>query len=58
MGSEIDLDYVEKRKFLTKLGLELRPSVIKPVASRYTDYAMPAPSIKKDYRKTGWCVMV
>jgi hypothetical protein len=32
------LDDVEKRKFWTLLGLELQP-----VASSYTDYAIPAP---------------
>jgi hypothetical protein len=31
------LDDVEKRQFLTLPGLELQP-----VASRYTDYAVPA----------------
>jgi hypothetical protein len=37
------LDDVEKRNFLTLLGLELDPSVIQPVASHYTDYAILAP---------------
>jgi hypothetical protein len=37
------LDDVEKRKFLTLPGLVLRPSAVQPVASRCTDYAMPAP---------------
>jgi hypothetical protein len=32
------LDDVENREFLTPSGLELQP-----VASRYTDYAIPAP---------------
>jgi hypothetical protein len=36
-------DDLEKRKFLTLPGLELRPSVVQPVSSRYTDYAIPAP---------------
>jgi hypothetical protein len=36
------LDDVEKRKFLSLLKLELNPSVIQPVASRCTDYAIPA----------------
>jgi hypothetical protein len=31
------VDDMEKRKFLTPYGLELRPSVVQPVASRYTD---------------------
>jgi hypothetical protein len=32
-----------KREFFTLLGLELRPLGRPPVASRYTDYAIPAP---------------
>jgi hypothetical protein len=39
------LDNVEKRKFLPLPRLELRPSVVQPVASRYTDYATPAPIV-------------
>jgi hypothetical protein len=33
------LDDLEKRKFSTLPGLELRPPFVQPVASRYTDYA-------------------
>jgi hypothetical protein len=44
VGSTVDLDDVEKRKFLTLPELELRPPAIQPVASRYTDYVIPAPS--------------
>jgi hypothetical protein len=33
------LDDVEKRKCLTLPGLNSKPSVVQPVASRYTDYA-------------------
>jgi hypothetical protein len=41
------LDDLEKRKFLTPVGLELRPlPVVQPVASRYTDYAIPAPFLE------------
>jgi hypothetical protein len=40
VGPRAGLDDVEKRKFLTLPGLELRPSVVQPVASRYIDYAM------------------
>jgi hypothetical protein len=36
VGPRIDLDDVEKRKFLTPPGLELRS------LSRYTDYSIPA----------------
>jgi hypothetical protein len=39
------LDDVEERKFLILLGLELDPSVVQPVASRYTDCAIPAPHV-------------
>jgi hypothetical protein len=38
VGTRAGLDDVEKRKFLTLPGLELQL-----VASRYTDYAIPAP---------------
>jgi hypothetical protein len=44
MGPRADLDDVEKRKFLTLLELELQPSVLQPVASCYTDYAILAPA--------------
>jgi hypothetical protein len=40
------LDDLEKRKFLTLPGLELDLSAVQPVASRYTDYATPAPVCK------------
>jgi hypothetical protein len=36
------VDNLEKRKFLTLPGLELDPSVVQPVASRYTDCTIPA----------------
>jgi hypothetical protein len=36
------LDDMEKKTFLTLPGLELRPSVAKPVANRYTDCPIPA----------------
>jgi hypothetical protein len=38
------LDDVEKRKFFILPGLELNPSVVQPVASHYTDYAIPVPT--------------
>jgi hypothetical protein len=41
----IGLDDVEKRKFFTLPGLKL----FHPVASRYTDYAIPAPSHSGGY---------
>jgi hypothetical protein len=36
------LDDMEKRKFLTLPGLELDTSLVQPVASLYTYYAIPA----------------
>jgi hypothetical protein len=41
MDPRAGLDDVEKRKFLTLPGLELRP--LSRPASRYTDCAIPAP---------------
>jgi hypothetical protein len=38
------LDDLEKRKFLTPPGLELRLLSRPSVASRYSDYAIPAPN--------------
>jgi hypothetical protein len=38
------LDDMEK-KFLNLPGLELDPSVVQPIASRYTDYAVPDPYV-------------
>jgi hypothetical protein len=55
MGGWMDpiagLDDVEKRKFLNLPGLELQPlGLPAPVASRYTDYAVPAPICVYMYR--------
>jgi hypothetical protein len=45
LNPEAGLDDVDKRKFLTLPGLELRPpSVAQSVATRYTDCAIPAPA--------------
>jgi hypothetical protein len=44
MGPRAGLNHMEKRKFLTLLGLELDSSVVQPIASRYTDCAIPASS--------------
>jgi hypothetical protein len=41
VGPRAIQDDVEKRKFLTLLGLKLR---LQPVASHYTDFAIPAPN--------------
>ena len=41
-GPRAGLDDVEK-KLLTLPRLELDPSAVQPVASRYTDYPIPAP---------------
>jgi hypothetical protein len=38
---------MEKWKFFTLSGLELPlPLVVQPVASRYTDWAIPAPTVQ------------
>jgi hypothetical protein len=43
------LDDMEKWKFLTLPGLELNTSVVQPVASRYTDCAIPTLIKDKGY---------
>jgi hypothetical protein len=43
------LDDVEKRKFLTLPGLNSDPSVVQPIASRYTNYAIPVPNFHGCY---------
>jgi hypothetical protein len=45
VGHRAGLDDLEKRKFLTLPELELRPSAVQPIASRYTDYATMAPAV-------------
>jgi hypothetical protein len=53
VGPRAGLYGVEKRKFLTLPGLELRP----PVASRYTDCAIPVPCVRiicKNIRDMDW----
>jgi hypothetical protein len=42
MGARAGLDDVEKEEFLSLPGLELRPSVVQPVASHYTDCTVSA----------------
>jgi hypothetical protein len=42
VGPRAGLDGMERRKFLTQPGFNSDPSVVQPVASRYTDYAIPA----------------
>jgi hypothetical protein len=49
VGPRAGLGDLENRKFLTLPGLELQPSVVQPIASRYTDCAIPAPIRKKKY---------
>jgi hypothetical protein len=45
VGLRAGLDDVEERKILTLLGLKnSEPSLVQPVASRYTDCATPAPN--------------
>jgi hypothetical protein len=48
MDLRADLDNEEKRKFLPHRNSNSDPSVAQPVASRYTDCAIPAP---RDLRK-------
>jgi hypothetical protein len=43
VGPRAGLNDVEKKKFLSLPRLD--PSVVQPVASRYTDYAIPAHNI-------------
>jgi hypothetical protein len=43
VGPTASLDDVEKRKILPLPELELWPLAIQPIASRYTDGAIPAP---------------
>jgi hypothetical protein len=38
------VDDVEEIQFLNLPGIEIRTSVVQPVASRYTDYDIPVPS--------------
>jgi hypothetical protein len=45
------LDDVEMRKFLTLPGLNSDPSVVQPVAKRYTDCAIPVPQEERDIVK-------
>jgi hypothetical protein len=42
VGPRTGLDEVEKRKFLPYRDSNFDPSVVQPVASRYTDCAIPA----------------
>jgi hypothetical protein len=48
VGLRAGLDDLEKRKFLNLLGTYSNsdPSVVQLIASRYTDYAIPAPEIR------------
>jgi hypothetical protein len=48
MDPTAGLDDTEKWKFFTLSGLELPPPlVVQSVASRYTDWAIPAPTLSK-----------
>jgi hypothetical protein len=43
VGPRASLDDVEKKKFIEFIGTRTpTPSVVRPVASRYTDYVIPA----------------
>jgi hypothetical protein len=52
MDLRADLEDLEKRKFLTLPGLNSDPSVIQPVASHYTDYAIPAHNNVIEHKNT------
>jgi hypothetical protein len=43
VGPTTGLNDVEKRKFLPLKKLELRPSAVQPVTSRYTDFIIQTP---------------
>jgi hypothetical protein len=43
VGPRAGLDDMERRQFLTLPGHNSEPSVVEPVASRYTDCVIPAP---------------
>jgi hypothetical protein len=43
VGPRVGLGSVEMRKFLTNRASNSDPSVVQPVASRYTNYGIPAP---------------
>jgi hypothetical protein len=43
MDLRVGLDDLENRKFFTLPDSNSDPSVVQSVASRYTDYAIPAP---------------
>jgi hypothetical protein len=47
VGYRASMDDIQKRKFLTVPGLELRPSAVQLVPSRYTNYAIPATLLRK-----------
>jgi hypothetical protein len=51
VGPRTGLDDVEKRKFPTLPGLELRTLGRQLLASRHTNYASPAPNLTMIYRK-------
>jgi hypothetical protein len=43
VGPRVTMDNIDKKIFLTLSRLELDPSVVQHVASRYTNYVIPAP---------------
>jgi hypothetical protein len=44
VGLRTNVNEMDKRKVSPILGLELDPSAVQSVASRYTDCAIPAPN--------------
>jgi hypothetical protein len=51
VGPRAGLDDVEKRKFFNLRDSNSDPSVVQPVASRYTDYSIPAPLLTETFSK-------
>jgi hypothetical protein len=49
MDPRTGLENVERRKVLPLPGLELLPSTVQPVASRYTDCATPEPVVRTKF---------
>jgi hypothetical protein len=50
MGPRTGMDAVDRRKLLPLTRLELRSSTSQHVASRYTDWAIPAPIIEAAFK--------
>jgi hypothetical protein len=51
VGPRAGLDAMDRRKILPPQDSNTDPSVVQPVASRYTDCAIPAPAWHSAYRE-------